>query len=667
MSGIARLAPPLLLLFAAAARAHSSTATRATPPTAAGPGALLYTTFQDHAVLQRGVPIPVWGRTAPGALVTVRLAGEQASAQAGSDGRWMTRLGALPAGGPYSLSVASSAGVRRRITDVMMGDVYLCSGQSNMEYPTRIASGYDSALYSAHNRLIRLFHVQRFRSAVPRNTFGAGARWRVVSPQSVREFSAVCYLFGRDLQPAVGVPIGLIESAWGGSLIQAWIGPRQIRRLGGFGRYLHLLSLYRSSPRAAWRGWDRIAAHWWRRHDPASSARIPWYSPSYDDASWATVVPIGTWRVWNVPQLQTFNGLVWLRKTFTLGAGEAGGKAVLSLGAIDQSDITWVDGVQVGASEGYDVPRLYDIPAGVLHAGRNVLAIGIFGGAGLLSPASQLTLRLADGRLVRLAGRWRYRTSAPMSRTGQIPHVPWLNQFGLTDLHDGMIRPLGATRVRGIIWYQGESDADQPRAYARLLPALIRDWRRQFGADTPFLIVQLPGFMAYHRKPRPSDWARLREVQRRVVADTPRAGLAVTIDIGSRRIIHPADKADVGLRLALLARRMIYHQAVVGSGPTPLAAWRSGAKVKVRFKTHGGGLESEESNRPIGFQLCDRAAHCAFIDARQRGHEVYLDASAMPAATLVRYCWDDSPICNLYDREGLPAVPFELPIRGAAP
>lgn len=664
MPGIARLAPLPLLLLAAAARAHSPAAA---PTPAAGSGALLYTTFQNHAVLQRGVPIPVWGRTAPGALVTVRMAGEKASAQARSDGQWMTRLGALPAGGPYSLSVSSSTGARRTITDVMMGDVYLCSGQSNMEYPTRIASGYDSAVDSARDSLIRLFHVQRFRSVVPRTSFGAGARWRVVSPQSVRQFSAVCYLFGRDLQPTIGVPVGLIESAWGGSLIQAWIGPRQICRLGGFARYLHLLSVYRTSPQAAWRDWDRIAATWWRRHDPASSAHSPWYSASYDDASWAPVVPIGTWRVWNVPRLKTFNGLVWLRKTFTLGAGDAGRKAVLSLGAIDQSDITWVDGVEVGASEGYDVPRVYDIPAGVLHAGRNVLAIGIFGGAGLLSPASQLTVRLADGRLVRLAGRWRYRTSAPMERTGQIPHVPWLNQFGLTDLHDGMIRPLGATRVRGIVWYQGESDADQPRAYARLLPALIRDWRHQFGADTPFLIVQLPGFMAYHRKPRPSDWARLREVQRRVAADTPHAGLAVTIDIGSRRIIHPADKADVGLRLALLARRLIYHQNVVGRGPTPIAAWRSGATVTVRFQTHRGGLESEESNRPIGFQLCTSAAHCAFIDARQHGHEVDLDASVMPAATLVRYCWDDSPICNLYDREGLPAVPFELPILQAAP
>jgi sialate O-acetylesterase len=639
--------------------------------------ALLYPMFQDHAVLQRNRPIPVWGDTAPGATVTVTLvrsapgatsptAPARAIARAGADGRWRATLPALQAGGPYTLTAASSAGSRQTAGDILIGDVFLCSGQSNMEYPTRLASDYDQDVDDAHDSMIRLFHVQRWRSMAPRSTFGAGAGWRVTSPRSVRQFSAVCYFFGRDLQPALGVPVGLIEAAWGGSLIQAWIGPRTIRRIGGYGRYLDLLPLYARSPAAAWKRWDAIAAQWWRRHDPASAARPPWYAPAYDDASWRTIVPTGTWREWKVPRLETFNGLVWLRKDIVLGAGAAQQRAVLSLGPIDQSDIAWVNGVQIGASEGYDVPRVYQVPAGVLHAGRNLIALGVFGGAGPLLPGGQMTLQLGDGKAVRLSGKWRFRTSVPMSRTGQIPHVPWQNQFGLTDLHDGMISPLGETRVRGIVWYQGESDADQPKVYARLLPAMIGDWRRQFGADTPFLIVQLPGFGPYRRRPEPSDWARLREVQRQVAKSTPNAGLAVTIDVGSRRTIHPTDKQDVGRRLALLARALIYHQRVVGLSPSPIAAWHAGQQVRVRFDTHGGGLEAEAWSRPIGFQLCDRAGHCAFAHAVQHGADVAVSDAATPGAVEVRYCWADSPICNLYDRDGLPAVPFELPI-GRAP
>ena len=645
----------------------------------AGAG-LLYETFQDHAVLQRDVPIPVWGTATAGSTVTVTLARDagggaalsapaasHVTAQAGPDGHWQATLPPLHAGGPYTLSAVSSAGARQSASDILMGDVYLCSGQSNMEYPTRLASDYDQDVKNANNTLIRLFHVERFRSVVPRTTFGAGAHWDVTSPQSVREFSAACYFFGRDLQPTVGAPIGLIESAWGGSVIEAWISAPRLHRLGGYDRYLDLLPLYAKSPARARQEWYRIAAGWWRAHDPASTASPPWYAPSYDDAGWGSVVPGGTWREWNIPELQTFNGLVWLRKPFELTARQADESAVLSLGAMDQSDITWMNGKQAGAAEGYDVPRVYQVPRGVLHAGRNVLAIGVLGGAGPLLPGREMTLQLADGTTVRFSGQWRYKTSAPLSRTGHIPHVPWLNQFGLTVLHNGMVAPLGATRIHGILWYQGESNADQAQRYGQLLPALIADWREQFGQSTPVLIVQLPGFGPYRTQPQPSDWAQLREAERRVAAATPRAGLAVTIDIGSTDFLHPTDKQDVGQRLALLARSLIYGQSVVGVSPSPVAAWRSQGEVRVRFDTHGGGLQTEESNRPIGFQLCDGAGRCAFADARQRGSDVVLDGSSATDATTVRYCWSDTPICNLYDREGLPAVPFELPIGRAPP
>ena len=503
-------------LSSAPATSTVQSATKPEPTFPPRPLTLLYTTFQDHAVLQRDKPIHVWGLTGPGAQVSVTLAGETASATADSKGNWQTVLAPLKVGGPYAMTAHSSAGKTQTIKDVMMGDVYLCSGQSNMEMPLRVASNYDADIRNAQNTKIRLFHVQRFSSSLPSRTFGADASWSVSSPESVKEFSAACYLFGRELQPAANVPIGLIESSWGGANIQAWISADTLRALGGFDEQLDILSIHATAPKTAEAKWRTFAHAWWLAHDPASTASPPWNDPAYDDSSWEQIVQTGSWREWNVPLMKKFDGTVWLRKGFELSAKQATGAAVLSLGAADQADTTWVNGVEVGDMGGYDVDRLYDIPAGTLHEGKNVLAVGVLGGAGLLNPAEQITLKCADGSVIRLSGTWRFRTSAPMSQTGHIPFVPWLNQFGLSVLYNGEIVPLGPTAVRGILWYQGESDAWQPQEYGRLLPALIEDWRKQFGADVPFIVVKLPGYGPASTKPEESMWADLREVQRRV-------------------------------------------------------------------------------------------------------------------------------------------------------
>jgi sialate O-acetylesterase len=629
------------------------------------PLTLLYTTFQDHAVLQRDKPIPVWGKTKPGAMVTVTLGSETANGAADASGHWQVTLTALKAGGPYMLTAKSDAGEAQAIKDVLIGDVYLCSGQSNMEMPVRVASGYDAAFYGPMNPNLRLFHVQRFTSPMPRPTFGADASWTITSPSTFREFSAACYYFGRALQPYARVPVGLIEDSWGGSVIQDWISMDAMRSLGGYDRLLDLLPVYAVSRKAGEQKWREIAHAWWVAHDPASSASPSWHDPAYDDSAWGRIVPTGTWREWGVPALKTFNGVVWLRENVELSAKQAQGAAVLSLGAIDQTDTTWVNGVAVGDLQGYDVKRVYDMPAGTLHEGRNLIAVGVFGGAGPLAPANEMVLKLADGSVVPLTNPWRYKTSAPMSQTGHIPDIPWLNQFGLSTLYNGMILPLGPTQIRAVLWYQGESDAWQPVEYARLLPTLITDWRKLFGADVPFMIVQLPGYGPYGTVPEQSDWASLREVQRRVADATSNTGLAVTIDLGQTDNIHPTDKEEVGQRLALLARKLVYGEDVTDSGPTPLNAIRIGATVQLTFAHTEKGLTVYESNRPISFQLCDAARRCTFVDAVQKANEIDLDASHVKDVAFVRFCWADSPICNLYNTAGLPAVPFEIPVTDA--
>lgn len=621
------------------------------------PLTLLYTTFQNHAVLQRDKPIPLWGLTSPGAQVDVSLGGQTASATADASGHWQAVLAPMKAGGPYVLAAKSSTGQSQTLNDIMLGDVYLCSGQSNMELPLRIATNYDGEMWSATNTQIRLFHVQRFSSTTPRQTFGADASWTVTSPEDVKEFSAVCYYFGRELQPAAGIPIGLIEDAWGGSAIKAWIGYDKLENIGGYIGAINIAKTHATSPKIGEAEWRSAILSWWAFHDPVHA---DWANPTLDDTGWTQTVPTGTWRAWNVSTLKTFNGIVWLRKTIDVTAAQAQGAASLSLGPIDAFDITWLNGTFVGASQGYDVPRVYKIPAGLLHEGRNVLALGVQGGAGVLVPGEKMTVKFADGSVTPLAGPWRWKTSAPIEQTGSPLDVPWLNQFGVSTLYNGMIVPLGPTQVRGVVWYQGESDARQPKEYARLLRALIDDWRAKFGADTPFYIVQLPSFGLATSKPGPSDWASLREVQREVVNVTPNTGLAVTIDLGSPDNIHPQAKQEVGRRLALLAKRQLYGKDLVASGPTPVSITHKGRKVTITFEHVAEGLVAHEWDHAIGFSLCDAAGNCRFTDGYVGKDKVELDAQSK--AVSVRFCWADSPLCNLYNSEGLPAGPFEMAI-----
>ena len=634
------------------------------------PLGLLYTTFQDHAVLQRDKPIAVWGLTKPGAGVSVTLAGESASAAADASGKWQAVLAPLKVGGPYELTAKSSAGNTQTVKDVLIGDVYLCSGQSNMELPVRIASNYDADLNGASNTKIRLFHVQRFSSFMAHETFGSDASWSVTSPASVKDFSATCYYFGRELQPAVNLPIGLIEDSWGGSVLQTWLSTETMRKIGGYEDQLDMMGDYVRSPEASLKKWMEYTDGWWRAHDPASAASPPWSSPSYDDSAWDQIIPAGDWEGWGVKALSAFDGIVWMRKSFTLTAAQAKGDAVLSLGPVDDIDTTWINGVEVGGQEGWDTPRVYKVPAGMLHEGTNLLAVGVLdigAGGGIWGPADAKTLKFANGTLLKLNTPWRYRISAPLTQTGGMEHAPWLKESGLSMLHNGMILPLGRTAMRGILWYQGESDTWQAKEYGRLLSALIADWRQRFGTDVPFIVVQLPGYGPPLTTPDESKWADLREVQRRVVDETPNAGLAVTIDLGQRDNIHPINKQEVGRRLALVARKLIYGENIVASGPTPLTAIRSRNTVAVSFDNLGSGLAIYESGRPIGFELCDAAKHCSFVDATQNKSEINLDASAVPAAATVRFCWAGSPICNVYNSEGLPAVPFEIQVTQAAP
>ena len=630
-------------------------------PDAAPP--LLNPMFQSHAVLQRDRPIALWGRARPGERVTVTLAGRRASALADGTGRWQVELPPFGPGGPHQLAAATDSGETRTLDDVLIGDVYLCSGQSNMEWPVQSTLNARREIAQSANESIRLFSVARAAAPEPRDRFATAPAWQRAGPETVAGFSATCFYFARELQKTVNVPLGLIHSSWGGSNIEAWISGEGLRRAGDFDEQVDLLGLYaRDEAAAVRRLGDRWAA-WWRSRVPTPEGEEPWQSRGAD--GWRDVPAFRSWKAWGVPELADLNGMVWFRRIVSLTEAQAKGRATLSLGAIDELDQTWVNGEPIANTFGWGAPRHYTLAAGVLRPGENLIVVNVLSTwdqGGMLGPAESVRLRLADGSEVALGTGWQYKL-APAD-VGTPPRGPWHAIGGLSTLYNAMIAPIGRYGLRGVLWYQGESNANAADAYEGLLTGLMADWRDAFGTDLSFLIVQLPNFGAPPAQPVASGWASLRDAQRRAVLRDGRAGLTVTIDIGDRHELHPPNKQEVGRRLARTARHVVYGEALTPSGPVPASAERDGARVALTFREIDGRLVTYSSAHPIGFELCGAdQASCRFVRADLEGTRVVLHhTGAVGPPTRVRYCWGDAPICNLYDESGLPAGPFELPI-----
>ena len=639
----------VLCLLAGAARAHADPAQRP----------LLHEIFQDHAVLQRDQPIPVWGDSAAGDRVRVSIGDNTVEARADAAGHWHASLPAMHAGGAYTLNVRTRSGASQSISDVLVGDVFLCSGQSNMEWPVANTLNHAAEIAASTNNRIRVLTVAHANTPAPLTHFQAPVAWTAAGPDTIPNFSAACYYFARDLQKSVPVPLGLIHSSWGGSRVEPWISEQGLRRVGGFDTELDLLHVYARDPKAGNDRLGEIWEQWWH----AGTSSTPWEEAGAD---WPEVpLPMRDWKTWGVPQLANHDGMVWFRRNVTLTAAQAAGAAILMLGGVDKVDETWVNGKPIGNSFGYGTERPYELPAGALRAGDNAIVVNVSSNccaAGMYGPPDHMALRLSDGSAVPLGGQWRYRYVA--ESFGYPPRAPWQSVGGLTSIYNAMIAPLGSYGLRGVLWYQGESNAGDAAQYQTLLATLLGDWRREFGAALPFLIVELPNFGAMTAAPGPSDWANLREAQRRAVLADAHAALAVTIDVGDPRQLHPPDKQAVGKRLARAARHLIYGESLSASGPVPHTARREGEQIVVSFDGVEGALVAYSSNRPTAFELCSaEQASCRFVDTALQSDRVVLQASGVKNPTRVRFCWGDAPICNLYDHSGLPAGPFEIAIQ----
>ena len=632
----------------------------AAPVTRAADAPLLAAIFADHVVLQRDRPIEVWGRAKPGEEVTVTLSGATQRAAADAQGAWQLALPALSAGGPHTLT-ARTADRTQNVADVLVGDVWLCSGQSNMEWAVRNTLNAGNEVAHSANATIRQVTIPRFASVVPRADFAAPLEWKVAGPTTTQDFSAVCYYYARELQKTVKVPQGLVVSSWGGTRIETWMSRDTLRELGGNDAGLDLLGEYGAEKSVAMWHWGQNFQTWWQGQ-PATRGKQPWIATKGDAADWHPAPrELTHWEEWGEPALAEYDGMVWYRARVQLTRAQAHQAATLSLGELDDSDIAWINGRAMGSGFG-EGEHAYAVPAQVLKAGDNVIVVNVFnmwGGGGLHGPAEKRALRLADGTSVALTN---FEYQLPPPGLKPVPRAPWEPIAGINILYNGMIAPLGKFGLRGVAWYQGEANAglDDAKRYEAQLGALFADWRRQFDAPLPWLVVQLANWGPLARSPVDSGWARLRDAQRRAVTADGNAGLAITMDIGNRDDIHPTNKQDVGRRLARAARAVIFQEKISGWGATPESARRDGAGVVVKLGDFDGTLLVIGAQDLSGFELCGATQDsCRFARAQLRaGGEVLLEGAS--AATRVRFCWADSPLCNLFDTTGLPVGPFEI-------
>ncbi|MFC2124263.1 sialate O-acetylesterase [Bacteroidota bacterium] len=604
--------------------------------------------FGDNMVLQRNANVAVWGWDNVDQEIILKIGNTTTQSVAGEDGKWMARLPSFKAGGPYAMEIEGSSSIT--FENILFGDVWLASGQSNMEWSlgSGVVNG-EKEISSADYPEIRQIKIPNEVGYRPREDISRG-EWRVCSSETVRGFSAVAYFFARHLYQKYEIPIGIINSSWGGTGAEAWTSGDMLRTLPDFrGRVLN--------DEANPENWDELVAM------NIANDRLKWdiisnsktgidkgvHKRNYNDSKWDII---------NVPDWdKSLEDVIYLRKTITIPKNMKGKDMLLHAGQLDQRDETYFNGIKIGGSQDPNL-RVYPIDGNLVRSGKNTIAIRLVhpwnNHPRMTGPEESLLIKQKDGDWqLGIVGAWKF-------MEGLEPDIPDIIRFqdSLSSLYNAMINPLIPYTLTGTIWYQGEHNAGRAYQYRDLFKSMITDWRIGWDAGYfPFLFVQLANWRKQATEPGPSDWAELREAQL-MALDLQNTGMAVTIDVGEEVDIHPRNKQDVGKRLALAARNMVYGDAtLVYSGPVYKNMRIEGDKIILSFDQIGSGLLCKGSELH-GFEIAgiDKKFYWAKAKIVEDEIEVWSDKVKTPVA--VRYAWANNPDCNLYNFENLPATPF---------
>jgi len=606
--------------------------------------------FADNMVLQRGKANIIWGWSEPGDKVKVEIGETSATGVAGSDRRWQVTIQPPPAGGPYTLRITGREKVE--LHNVLVGDVWLCGGQSNMGLPLRFTRNGADEVKAANYPQIRFFTVAGHPAY--RRTDLIEGKWSEVSPQTADWVSAVGYFFARKVQQELHVPIGLVLDNMGGTPAEAWTSAEALRPLHDFD--VPLAELQRLAAEGA-PEYGNYVMHWYDQYDIGLKGK--WASPDLDDSSWKSVNIPGGFAELGVPETAA---VAWFRKEIVLPDPLPAGRALLFLGSIERMDTAYVNGTFAGASSWVENPRVYFLPDGVLKPGRNVVAIRVLKTkpeGGFLGKPEELHLMLGDKSIIPLAGKWKGQLSVDARPPHPLPIAYENWPIMPTVLYEGMLKPVAPLSIAGALWYQGEQNSPRGYQYRRILPAMIADWRKLFAqGDFPFYIVSLPAFK--HRSPTPVDgdeWAETRESQAVAAASVPHSCLAVTIDTGDADNIHSQDKLQVGERLALCALANYYGEKVAYSGPTLKSVDRRQGAIRLHFAHADGGLVVK-GTKLEEFVIAGEDRKWYWADAHIKGKTIIVSSPSVPKPKEVRYAWQSNPAATLFNGAGLPAAPF---------
>mgnify|MGYP003369898039 CR=1 FL=1 len=625
----------------------------------------LHPLFTDNMVLQQQSEVNIWGSASPNKKVRIFTSWNNAEYEvfADAEGKWTALISTPKAGGPYTISV--SDGKKPEVLEnVLVGEVWICSGQSNMEMKIGDkVTGYEQEMANALKYAdIRLLHIENRTSPKPLDApeirYGG---WQTCSGENIFDFSAAAYFFGQHLNENLDVPVGLIETCWGGTYAESWTSAEGLSQMPFFHERLEKVKTLPES-REGREQIFREEMEKWRvamseAEDAFYNGRAVWSEPAFDASSWTKV------RVPDFLQDQgmgSTSGFFWLRKTFDIPAEWSGKEIKLELGVIDDNDFTYFNGVEVGHTEGCLSWRTYAVPAELVKSGKAAIAIRVMdtgGKGGIVGDAASIAAVGPDGKKIVLSGDWGFKMSFGLADCPEIPVNTATEPNYPTFLYNAMINPLVDYRIRGAIWYQGEANVARADQYRELMPLMINDWREKWGYDFPFYIAQLANFMTEQTGAEESEWAELREAQSHTL-HLENTGMAVLIDIGEAGDIHPKNKKEVGRRLALNALALTYGKNVPYSGPVCEDYRIEENSIRIMFSHTEGGLVARDGSEVQGFYIAgpDRVFHKAV--ACIEGNSVVVNSDKVSFPVAVRYGWANNPVCNLYNGAGLPASPF---------